>query len=322
MERANRLPSLLGWVLGLSLSLAAGAGAARAQEDTRPPEVRAREHAANGEKAYKRKQFETAAREFEDAYRLWGQPAHLYNLAQSHRHAGNHTKAMQSYQAYLQVMPNAPNRADIEGHITKLEAAQGGSPAAAAPAGPPPAPAQFAPPPAPSYVPPPQASAPPAAPARAPASRRRAAAPAGPAGRDDGSIRVLATMPLHENSDLPEAVRQKCRGFGSVLPSSLARADRRINLVNSEAELTARGGRHLQIQVLEVRAKGGGVFSGPKQITLRAVLYERGQEIADVEMRRGSTMAFSTCSSLEKVEAVLGQDLARWLNDPRPGDRL
>jgi hypothetical protein len=134
-------------------------------------------------------------------------------------------------------------------------------------------------------------------------------------------IRVLSPTPLNENSDVPDAVREQCRDLGTLLPGALARAHRDVVLVKSDKELVGKG-RYLKVEIVEVRAKGGGVFSGPKHITVRASLFENGKEIADVQAQRGSTMAFSACSSLEKVEKTLGQDLGKWLNNPRPNDKI
>jgi hypothetical protein len=135
-------------------------------------------------------------------------------------------------------------------------------------------------------------------------------------------IRVLTPTPFNENSDVPDAVREQCRDLGTQLPSSLARAHRDVVLVRTDKELSAKSGKYLKVEIVEVRAKGGGVFSGPKHITVRAILFQNGKEIADVEAKRGSTMAFSACSSLEKVEKAIGQDLGKWLNNPRPNDRI
>ena len=71
-----------------------------------------------------------------------------------------------------------------------------------------------------------------------------------------------------------------------------------------------------------MRAKGGGVMSGPKHLVVRGVLYENGKEIADFEGQRGSMGGASTCGILEKAEKALGEDIGRWLERPHPHDRL
>lgn len=140
--------------------------------------------------------------------------------------------------------------------------------------------------------------------------------------RADESIRVLMPTPLAVNNDVPAKVKEECHDLGRVLPLSIARGNRNVVLVNSAKELTARTGRYFLLEIVEIKARGGGVWSGPKHMLVRGIAFADGKQVADVEAERGSTMAFSACSSLEKVERVLGQDLAKWLISPKPHDHL
>jgi hypothetical protein len=150
----------------------------------------------------------------------------------------------------------------------------------------------------------------------APSVRRVAAA-----GADD-SIRVLAETPLSAAADIPPAVRNECREIGRELPNAIVRSNRGVTLVKNPKELTARRGKYLVLEITQVRAKGGGVITGPKHMVVRGVLYEHGKEIADFEGERASMASASTCSSLDKAEKALGTDIARWLEHPHPHDRL
>jgi hypothetical protein len=143
-----------------------------------------------------------------------------------------------------------------------------------------------------------------------------------PVTRADEKIRVLNPTPLAENSDVPAKVKEECRGLGQALPLAISRANRDVVLVKSAKELTAKSGRYFVLEIVEVKARGGGVWSGPKRMMVRGIAFANGKEVADVQAERGSTMAFSACDSLEKVEKVLGQDLAKWLVSPRPHDKL
>jgi hypothetical protein len=143
-----------------------------------------------------------------------------------------------------------------------------------------------------------------------------------PVTRADEKIRVLNPTPLAENSDVPAKVKEECHGLGQALPLAISRANRDVVLVKSAKELTARSGRYFVLEIVEVKARGGGVWSGPKHMMVRGTAFANGKEVADVQAERGSTMAFSACDSLEKVEKVLGQDLAKWLVSPRPHDKL
>jgi hypothetical protein len=136
--------------------LAAGVGRAQAQAQKPSPEAiaEANRHAERARRFYEIRHYDEAAQEFDQAYRIDGDPSHLYNLAQSYRLSNHPSEALQCYELYLQRMPTAPNRADIERRIGELRAAAGPAPAPAqgqAPAAPPSAPAT-----APQPGPPPQ----------------------------------------------------------------------------------------------------------------------------------------------------------------------
>jgi hypothetical protein len=108
-------------MLTVTAALAAvlvGPRAARAE----PPPVDPGERAHRGGKqAFADGDYQAAAQRFDEAYRLSGDPIHLFNLAQAQRLAGDCRAARHSYRAFLDRMPDAPNRADVEGKIAALE---------------------------------------------------------------------------------------------------------------------------------------------------------------------------------------------------------
>jgi tetratricopeptide (TPR) repeat protein len=75
-----------------------------------------------GRRDYNLGRFPEAVAAFEESYRLSGDPVLLFNLAQSHRRAGQRQKALNAYQAYLRELPGAPNRALAEAKIAELQA--------------------------------------------------------------------------------------------------------------------------------------------------------------------------------------------------------
>jgi tetratricopeptide (TPR) repeat protein len=108
-------------------ALAASAAPAAAQEDT----AAAREHFLKGKAFYDLGKYNEAVTEYEKAYEAKADPALLYNLAQSHRLAGNPEQALHFYRTYLRYVPKAPNRAEIEGRIAALEKQIGQKPSTA-----------------------------------------------------------------------------------------------------------------------------------------------------------------------------------------------
>src|SRR5450432_3997317 len=123
--------------------------------------VTAREHYQRGTPGYDLGRYADAIKEFEAAYEIKNDPALLYNLAQSHRLAGNSEQALHVYRTYLRYVPKVANRAEIEERIKQLDqlvaqknAAQTAPPTQAIPANEPPATGTTAPPP--TSAPPPE----------------------------------------------------------------------------------------------------------------------------------------------------------------------
>jgi tetratricopeptide (TPR) repeat protein len=109
------IPLLLGAMV-IFLALLLGAAPARAEDKTA-----ARDHWERGTKFYDLGKYDDAIREFEAAYQAKGDPAFLYNLAQSHRLAGHPSDSLRFYRTYLRYVPKAANRGDIEDRIKELE---------------------------------------------------------------------------------------------------------------------------------------------------------------------------------------------------------
>jgi tetratricopeptide (TPR) repeat protein len=106
------LAALITWLCAVFLA----APAAMAEDKTA-----ARDHWERGTKFYDLGKYDEAIREFEAAYEAKGDPAFLYNLAQSHRLAGHAADSLRFYRTYLRYVPKAPNRSDIEDRIKELE---------------------------------------------------------------------------------------------------------------------------------------------------------------------------------------------------------
>jgi tetratricopeptide (TPR) repeat protein len=66
-------------------------------------------------------EYDQAIEAWEAGFRIRPVPEFLYNIAQAHRLAKRPDKALKFYGKFLQVAPNAPNRAEVERHMTALE---------------------------------------------------------------------------------------------------------------------------------------------------------------------------------------------------------
>jgi len=175
MWRAVRISAV---ALLLAAGVAVGGDARAAPTDGEAAE--ARRHYGTASRAYDLAEYEEALREFKEAYRIVGDPAFLFNIAQCHRKLGHPGDAITFYKTYLRRAPNTPHRAEVERFIADLEKTGAVRPEAAAASAPPAPPPATAPPPA--AAPEPLASPPSSAPVAL------VAAPAPPASETDRPV--------------------------------------------------------------------------------------------------------------------------------------
>ncbi len=126
------LPRPLSLVLAASLlALASAPGRARAegpqhesdQADAPDPDlVRARHLFYEGRKLFDLRRFEQALAKYEAAFEAKPIPEFLFNIGQCHRNLGNYDEAIFSFRRYLQLVPDADRRPQIEKLIAELRA--------------------------------------------------------------------------------------------------------------------------------------------------------------------------------------------------------
>lgn len=83
----------------------------------------ARLHYEEGTKAFDLGLYDQAINEYMAAYQLRNDPVLLYNLGQAHRLAGHLRDALRFYRVYLQRLPEADNRVEVERKIAELKIA-------------------------------------------------------------------------------------------------------------------------------------------------------------------------------------------------------
>ena len=108
-------PALLVALLVVALPAPARAQMTQAQKD----EVKL--HYQRATRAYDLQKYLEAIDEYQKAYEISGDPPMLYNIAQAYRLADQPAEAVRYYRRFLQRMPNARNREDVERKIADQE---------------------------------------------------------------------------------------------------------------------------------------------------------------------------------------------------------
>ncbi len=85
-------------------------------------ERRARQLSYEGEQAYAEGRFDEAVVLIRRAYELFEEPLLLHNLGRALESTGDEEGAVDAYERYLEAMPDADNRAHVEGRLRSLRA--------------------------------------------------------------------------------------------------------------------------------------------------------------------------------------------------------
>jgi tetratricopeptide (TPR) repeat protein len=95
--------------------------AAVAQEPAADPGVESKRLYSEGTQAYNLGEFVRAVDLFKQAYKVKADPVFLFNIAQSLRLSNQYDQAALFYRSFLRNMPQAPNKAEVEGRIKEMD---------------------------------------------------------------------------------------------------------------------------------------------------------------------------------------------------------
>lgn len=117
MDRLNRCLPI---VLGAMLCLCASQTLAQAEGDDSSDQV-ARGLFQAGRASYDAGKYEDALKYFQQAYDLSQRPGLLYNIGQASDRVHDDRRTIEVFRLYLERVPDADNRAEVEGRLRSLE---------------------------------------------------------------------------------------------------------------------------------------------------------------------------------------------------------
>jgi tetratricopeptide (TPR) repeat protein len=251
----------------LAAILIAAPRAARAQM-TQAQKDEVKLHYQRATRAYDLQKYQEAIDEYQKAYEISGDPPMLYNIAQAYRLADQPTEAARYYRRFLQRMPNARNREDVERKIAEQEklAEQRKK---VEPVTPPPPPPTKPPPIVEVKPPPPPVTPPPVTPPPPPPESHAARAVVG--------WSLLGAGLIADGVAVYEGYRAKQKGdqltkdsmMGKVFDPSLETDGKNANIA---AIVLAIGGSALAVAGIIVLATGGGPDEAEKPATSVATM--------------------------------------------------
>jgi hypothetical protein len=141
------------------------------------------------------------------------------------------------------------------------------------------------------------------------------------------SEKLLVQVPavLDPTAPINEAVKREC-AVEALVGNHVFQAVSERFADTGQLRDVPKAGRDkvLQLTILSVHGVGGGGWSGPKSISVRADLRRGGKSIQSKVLQRHSTGGFlggisGTCPIMERIAVTLGKDVANWLTATTPG---
>jgi len=150
--------------------------------------------------------------------------------------------------------------------------------------------------------------------------------PGGPTGRSKphgsesakaapSGIQLSRRTTVASGVNVHDKVLQECN-LETMLPQLIAERNSEVHLVDTA------GGTHLELRIVDVHAPNGGVFSGPKWLTVEGKLVSGKGVTGDFVAKESSMASATACGMLSKVMTVMAGDIATWLQSPTKGARL
>ncbi|HET6827747.1 MAG TPA: hypothetical protein VFH35_03635 [Ramlibacter sp.] len=131
---------------------------------------------------------------------------------------------------------------------------------------------------------------------------------------------LLVEVParLDKSAPITEAARMECQIPALVGNHVLGDLQARMGMgVSALQGAEPASGKVLRLTVLSARGVGGGSWSGPKFLTVRADLVEGGKVLGGFTAHRGSRGGMwggmtGTCPIFERIAVALGKDIGSW----------
>jgi len=132
------------------------------------------------------------------------------------------------------------------------------------------------------------------------------------------TITISESIAFAEDSGASEAVIDECE-MQTRLPEYIKKeGKRKVDIELSKEPLEAAEGTVLYLEITNVYAPGGGIYSGSKSVIVAGELKEGSEVIGSMTVRRHSVMGMmpGTCSIMKRIAKKLGEDIAIWLTAP------
>ncbi len=135
----------------------------------------------------------------------------------------------------------------------------------------------------------------------------------------DDSLFVQVPAVFEANARIPANIKRECAVDTMLGNQALAGISNRFGTVRAVDKPEQAGGANLVVlTILSADGFGGGGWSGPKTMTIRADLMQNGVSLSTTTFSRASKGGMfggmtGTCPIFDRISVALGKDVAKWL---------
>ena len=129
------------------------------------------------------------------------------------------------------------------------------------------------------------------------------------------ATQIAKKIDYHPSSGVTGRVKSEC-ALSTKIPEILAASIPDVEAVDKPR------GRRLLLTIRDVHAPGGGMFSGPKWVTLHGTLKNGGKTLGNFVAKRNALRGGGTCNMLNHSVTGSADDIAAWLANPSANANL
>jgi hypothetical protein len=126
------------------------------------------------------------------------------------------------------------------------------------------------------------------------------------------SVTVSSQIPIAKGVTVKQKILDQC-AIQTKIPAAIGDASEQVSLVE--------GPGSLKLEISNVHAPGGWVFSGPKWVEVKGKL-SSGNSFRAKRYSVADPFTGGVCGILAKISRALGQDIAAWVENPVDGAEL
>jgi hypothetical protein len=128
---------------------------------------------------------------------------------------------------------------------------------------------------------------------------------------------VIKRVVYSPNAVIREAIINECDLPSKLSASIKSATESQYPRVEDDPANAGEQADILNVEITHADGAGGGAWTGPKSVAIKATLVKQGKVVGDFKASRiAEGGGYGTCAILQRCTRKLGRDIADWLKNP------